>query len=117
MANENLNWTVQQLHPKRENRTAHMRSIDYEVVGKASQQSPAKNGFRSKGKALSINRSAGGMLLMMEGSPQVRQQFQVEEDSPSQARAARAEVRWIKSVPLPPKSNLHFVGIKFLPKS
>lgn len=95
-----------------------MRMIPYALVGE--QDEPGRDrqaGSMPAGRALSINISPGGMLLMMEQAPLRGQRLSITMP----ARAVRgvppskAEVCWTRPVPGASQVNVHFVGVKFLP--
>jgi c-di-GMP-binding flagellar brake protein YcgR len=71
-----------------------------------------------KGKALSLNISSGGMLILMEQVPAIEQVMKVYVPTPITATETPtlAEVRWVRRLPFG-KSNgngAYFVGLKFM---
>jgi hypothetical protein len=72
----------------------------------------------SGGKALSINISSGGMLVLMDHAPEVEQVLKVVVPTPttSAGTPTLAEVRWTRKLPFGSlKGNgAYFVGLKFL---
>jgi hypothetical protein len=72
----------------------------------------------SSGKALSLNISSGGMLVLMDHAPLVEQVLKVLVPTPTSSAGTPtlAEVRWTRKVPFGSSSNnaAYFVGLKFL---
>ena len=70
----------------------------------------------SAGHACSINRSMGGMLLLLPGTVVKRHVFEVQV--PSQTRETQitklGEVCWTLPIPVSACANLYLVGIRFL---
>jgi hypothetical protein len=70
------------------------------------------------GQALSLNISSGGMLLLMDQSPEVTQVLKVYVPTPIllAGTPTLAEVRWTKRLPLgkPGGVGMHFVGLRFM---
>jgi hypothetical protein len=82
--------------------------------------SPAEDAEASayNGKALSLNISSGGMLLVMDQAPSVEQVMKVYVPTPITAAETPtlAEVRWMRRLPFG-KTNgngAYFVGLKFV---
>jgi PilZ domain-containing protein len=75
-----------------------------------------------EGKALSINISHGGLLLLMEGQPSLGDVLTIHVPTPTtHARTPTlAEVRWTRKLPFHTEMDnamnhsLHFVGLRFL---
>ena len=111
-------WNISPSGQQHTDRVPMLRSIQYEtflVVGHEEPEPPAQRGAE-EGKALSLNISPGGMLLLMDKAPAVGQTIKVKVPTPvNQVQAPTlAEVRWTRPVPLAPAGNCHFVGLKFL---
>jgi hypothetical protein len=72
----------------------------------------------SQGKALSVNISRGGMLLLMDQAPNIEQVLKVYVPTPITLTdtPTLAEVRWTRRVPFNrmKENESHFVGLKFL---
>ena len=72
----------------------------------------------SDGRALSLNISSGGMLVLMDQEPVVEQVLKVYVPTPVSAAETPtlAEVRWTRPVPFgKPSSHCpYFVGLKFI---
>jgi len=70
------------------------------------------------GKALSLNISSGGMLVLMDQVPTIEQVMKVYVPTPiSMAETPTlAEVRWIRKLPFgkPNGNGAYFVGLKFM---
>ena len=69
-----------------------------------------------EGPGCSINRSVGGMLLLLPVEVDKRQVFEIQV--PSEARKERVtklgEVCWTRSIPVSARLNMYLVGIRFL---
>jgi hypothetical protein len=70
------------------------------------------------GKALSLNISSGGMLLVMDLVPAIEQVMKVYVPTPITAAETPtlAEVRWMKRLPFGKVNGngVYFVGLKFI---
>ncbi len=71
-----------------------------------------------EGKALSINISSGGVLLLMDHAPATDTVLKIHVPTPiTHTRTPTlAEVRWAREVPYTPQNShsLYFVGLKFI---
>jgi hypothetical protein len=107
-------WPILSNHQKHSERVALLRPIQYEMT--APVEDPSVQAFQ--GKALSINISSGGMLLLMEQAPGIEQVLKVYVPTPITLTETPtlAEVRWTRKVPFPKfkESESYFVGLKFL---
>lgn len=95
-------------------RAALLRPILYEMT--TSVEVPATP--THSGKALSLNISSGGMLVLMDQVPAIEQVMKVYVPTPiSMAETPTlAEVRWTRKLPFG-KANgngAYFVGLKFM---
>lgn len=95
-------------------RAALLRPIPYEVTAPVEGR-----GFSvGEGKALSLNISSGGMLVLMEQAPEVEQVLKVFVPTPVTVAETPtlAEVRWIRRVPFGKSSGMgpYLVGLKFM---
>ena len=111
-------WSTAPNQQQHRERVALMREISYEMttlVGEEDIVDPEQR-IEKSGKALSLNISSGGLLLLMEWSPGVERVFRVHVPTPlTQIKAPTlAEVRWVRKVPFPALNGLYFVGLKFL---
>lgn len=72
----------------------------------------------ASGKALSLNISSGGMLVLMDHAPEVEQVLKVLVPTPTSSAGTPtlAEVRWTRKLPFGASRNdgAYFVGLKFL---
>ena len=93
-------------------RVLFMRACPYELTEPVS----AIAVMLSSGHAYSINRSVGGMLLLLPGTVVKRHVFEVQV--PSQERETQittlGEVCWTRPIPVSARANMSLVGIRFL---
>lgn len=70
----------------------------------------------TEGSGYSINKSVGGMLLLLPGEVDKRQIFEIQ--MPSETRneqlAKLGEVCWTRSIPVDASIDMHLVGVRFL---
>jgi hypothetical protein len=70
------------------------------------------------GKALSLNISSGGMLVLMDQAPDIEQVLKVYVPTPISVAdtPTLAEVRWTRKLPFGRTngSGAYFVGLKFM---
>ncbi len=73
-------------------------------------------GDEAGGTALSLNVSAGGMLVIMNGSPSTQQVLKVRVPTPITGieTPTLTEVRWSRKLPFPAPHSLYLVGLKFI---
>jgi hypothetical protein len=107
-------WPMTNSKENHSERVALLRPIPYEMTTAVDRSSePA-----SAGKALSLNISNGGMLLLMNQAPQVEQVLKVSVPTPVTVAEipTLAEVRWTRKVPFgePNGNGAYFVGLKFM---
>jgi len=107
-------WPIVSNHQKHSERVALLRPILYEMTVPVADQ-PVQS---SQGKALSVNISSGGMLLLMDQVPSIEQVLKVYVPTPITLTdtPTLAEVRWTRKVPFSrtKESASYFVGVKFL---
>jgi len=118
VAQTELEWPMtdsQKSHSERAaERAALLRPILYEMT------TPAEGADASthNGKALSLNISSGGMLLVMDQAPAVEQVMKVHIPTPITAAETPtlAEVRWMRRLPFGNTNGngAYFVGLKFM---
>ena len=112
------NWVVGSSGRPQKERVALMREVAYETMSMVGDDRSFKGptGVGRSGKALSLNISAGGMLLLMEGAPPAERVLRVLVPTPvAEAETPTlAEVRWVRKVPFSTDEGLYFVGLKFL---
>ncbi len=91
-----------------------MRPIPYEMTTPVDGPSASTKG----GKALSLNISSGGMLVLMDQAPAIEQVLKVYVPTPITLAETPtlAEVRWTRKLPFgkPNGNGAYFVGLKFM---
>ena len=107
-------WPIQDRHESHRERVALLRPITYQIM---AQEGGCGNVVKEE-KALSLNISSGGMLILMDQAPKVEQVLKVYVPTPISIAETPtlAEVRWSRMLPFG-RSNgdpAHFVGIKFM---
>jgi hypothetical protein len=107
-------WPMRDCKENHSERAALLRPIPYEMT---SLMDVPSAGARA-GKALSLNVSSGGMLVLMDQAPDVEQVMKVYVPTPITIAETPtlAEVRWTIKLPFG-KSNgngAYFVGLKFM---
>ncbi len=112
MTSDQWDWPIVSNHQKHSERVALLRPISYELTAPLEHEPPRPR----RGKALSLNISSGGMLLLMDQAPTVEQVIKIKVPTPiaMTETPTLAEVRWIRSAPFSTTSQLSFVGLKFL---
>ncbi len=110
-----LDWPSRRQDPER---LVLMREIFYQMTSLIGS-GDAHNGDRAAGqlaKALSLNISSGGMLLLMDYTPELERGVRVHVPSPvlNAYIPTLAEVRWVRKIPLGQWDNLWLVGLRFL---
>ena len=107
-------WPILSNHQKHSERVALLRPILYEMTVSVGNQ-PV---LSSQGKALSVNISSGGMLLLMDQAPSIEQVLKVYVPTPITLTdtPTLAEVRWTRRMPFSrtKENDSYFVGVKFL---
>ncbi len=92
-----------------------LRPVRYEATAQLAQEgvTPAVPG--PGGTALSINVSSGGMCLLMEMEPAVREVLRVHVPMPVTLAETPtlAEVRWVRRPPFA-QEGVYVVGLKFI---
>jgi len=107
-------WPIEGDVQKHNERVALLRPIPYEMTAQVEGQGePVVNG-----KALSLNISSGGMLVLMDLAPRVQQVMKVHVPTPTNRAGTPtlAEVRWTRRLPFG-KTNgevTYFVGLQFM---
>lgn len=95
-------------------RAALLRAISYEMTRLPESSSASTQ----SGKALSLNISSGGMLVLMDQSPEVAQVLKIYVPTPilMAETPTLAEVRWTKKLSLgkPTGNGVYFVGLRFM---
>ena len=107
-------WPIASDFQKHNERIALLRQIPYEMTMPVEGQ---MDSMRS-GKALSLNISSGGMLVLMDQAPEVEQVLKVLVPTPTSLAGTPtlAEVRWTRRLPFgrPNGQGAYFVGLKFM---
>ena len=120
MRSTSWEWRVKPSKRQHNERLALLREISYDatnLIGDEEKEDAHQDAITAeRGKALSLNISSGGMLLLMERAPELDRVFRIQVPTPvTQAEIPTlAEVRWTRNVPLPVYNGLYFVGMKFL---
>ncbi len=117
MAPNRWEWPIAPSEPHYRERIALIREIPYQTASAVEREvvNQKKEGW-CRGKALSLNISSGGILLLMGRAPLLEELLSLEVPTPVHraTTAILAEVRWVRTVPFPRHQDLHFVGAKFL---
>jgi hypothetical protein len=107
-------WPITDSQKSHNERAALLRPILYEMTTSVEAQSTSTH----SGKALSLNISSGGMLVLMEQVPDVNQVLKVYVPTPLIVieTPTLAEVRWARRVPFCQGTNTgpYLVGLKFM---
>ncbi len=107
-------WPIMESHQKHSERVALLRPIPYEMTVPIGEPAPAVR----QGKALSVNISSGGMLVLMDHAPAVEQVLKVYVPTPITLAETPtlAEVRWTRRLPFGRTNGNgpYFVGLKFM---
>lgn len=107
-------WPMTDSQKSHNERAALLRPILYEMT--TPVEDPAAS--THSGKALSLNISSGGMLVLMDQVPAIEQVMKVYVPTPiSMAETPTlAEVRWTRKLPFgkPNGQGAYFVGLKFM---
>ncbi len=107
-------WSVSSLLSalRHRERFALMREVPYQTT----QSTETKGAEFREGKALSLNISSMGMLLLMDWPPGVDQVLRLHVPTAVDRTMIPtvAEVRWLRDVPFLHHNGLYFVGVKFL---
>ena len=114
MAQTEWEWPMTDSQKSHSEREALLRPILYEMTTPVEDSSASTH----NGKALSLNISSGGMLVLMDQPPAIEQVMKVFVPTPVTAAETPtlAEVRWMRRLPFG-KTNgngAYFVGLKFI---
>ena len=113
MGQNEWDWPISTDFQKHNERVALLRPIPYEMTTPVDVPSASAH----QGKALSVNISSGGMLILMEQAPAIEQVMKVYVPTPISVAETPtlAEVRWTRRLPFG-KTNggAYFVGLKFM---
>ena len=114
MAQTEWEWPMTDSQKSHSERAALLRPIQYDMT------TPVEDPYASthSGKALSLNISNGGMLVLMDQVPAIEQVMKVYVPTPITAAdtPTLAEVRWTRELPFGRDygAGLYFVGLKFM---
>ena len=115
MASTDWEWAIGDSHENHSERVALLRPIPYEIT---SSEQGNHSVVARDGKALSLNISSGGMLILMDQAPAIEQVLKVYVPTPIAIAETPtlAEVRWTRKLPLgkPNGKGIYFVGLKFM---
>ena len=115
MGQNEWEWPIMTNLQKHSERVALLRPIPFEMT--APIHDPIA--ITRQGKALSVNISSGGMLILMDQAPAIEQVMKVYVPTPTAAveTPTLAEVRWTRRIPFGRangNSGTYFVGLKFM---
>ncbi len=114
MAQTEWEWPMLDSQKSHSERAALLRPILYEMT--TPVEDPAA--LTHSGKALSLNISSGGMLVLMDQVPGIEQVMKVYVPTPITAAETPtlAEVRWTRKLPFGRNNDTgpYFVGLKFM---
>ena len=106
-------WPMTDSQKSHSERAALLRPILYEMTTPVAAHAASPH----SGKALSLNISSGGMLVLMDQVPAIEQVMKVYVPTPISVAETPtlAEVRWTRRLPFG-KTNggAYFVGLKFM---
>jgi len=107
-------WPITTDFQKHNERVALLRPIPYEMTIPVDDPSATVH----RGKALSVNISSGGMLILMDQVPAIEQVMKVYVPTPISVAETPtlAEVRWTRKLPFGRNNSAgpYFVGLKFM---
>lgn len=114
MAQGEWEWSTIDCQKSHSERVALLRPILYEKTSPVERSSETQ----SEGRALSLNISSGGMLVLMDQPPDIEQVLKVYVPTPVSVAETPtlAEVRWTRKLPfVNGNGNIpYFVGLKFI---
>lgn len=115
MASTEWDWKIEDSNQNHSERVALMRPILYEMT---SLGHGSRNASAREGKALSLNISSGGVLVLMDRAPGIEQVLKIYVPTPIAfaETPTLAEVRWTRKLPFGSSAGngIYFVGLKFL---
>lgn len=107
-------WPMADSQISHSERAALLRPILYEMTTPAEIPATPTH----SGKALSVNISRGGMLVLMDQAPAIEQVMKVYVPTPISVAETPtlAEVRWTRKLPFGQNNGAgpYFVGLKFM---
>ena len=113
MGQNEWDWPISTDFQKHNERVALLRPIPYEMTTPVDDPPVSAH----QGKALSVNISSGGMLILMEQAPAIEQVMKVYVPTPISVAdtPTLAEVRWTRRLPFGKiNGGAYFVGLKFM---
>ena len=114
MAQIEWEWPMTDSQKSHNERAALLRPILYEITTPIEDPTASTH----SGKALSLNISSGGMLVLMDHVPAIEQVMKVYVPTPITCAETPtlAEVRWTRRLPFsrPNGEGAYFVGLKFM---
>ncbi len=120
-AGANWAWPISVKGSTRLDRMPLMRQVPYTLSLDLGQLGPGQEKeedgtVEAGGTALTINVSAGGMLVIMNGAPSTQHVLKVRVPTPITGieTPTLAEVRWSRKLPFPAPHHLYLVGLKFI---
>lgn len=115
MTMDEWEWPVVPNQQKHSERVTMLRPIQYEMTNPIDPELFDEQFTSRRGKALAINVSSGGMLLLMEHAPNLMEVLKVHVPMTIHLTQipTLAEVAWTRPVPMG-LNQLHFVGLKFV---
>lgn len=121
-AGANWAWPISVKAGTRLDRMPLMRQVPYTLSldlgqhGSAQEEDEEDGTAEAGGTALSMNVSAGGMLVIMNGAPTTHHVLKVKVPTPITGigTPTLAEVRWSRKLPFPAPHHLYLVGLKFI---
>lgn len=107
-------WPIRDSYENHSDRAVLLRPILYEMTAPEAGNGNLVIG----GKALSLNISSGGMLVLMDQAPDIKQVLKIHVPTPITIAETPtlAEVRWTRKLPMGDSSSrvTYFVGLKFM---
>lgn len=107
-------WPMTDCQENHSERAALLRPIQYELTVPVEDPAAANQ----SGRALSLNISRGGMLVLMDRPPAIDQVLKIYVPTPITAAETPtlAEVRWTRKLPFGQSQSAapYFVGLKFM---
>ena len=107
-------WLIRDSYESHRERAALLRPILYEMTAPEAGNDNLIKG----GKALSLNISSGGMLVLMDQAPDIEQVLKIHVPTPITIAETPtlAEVRWTRKLPIGDSGShvTYFVGLKFM---
>ena len=114
MAQTEWEWPMIDSQKSHNERAALLRPILYEMTTPVEASAASSH----SGKALSVNISGGGMLVLMDQAPAIEQVMKVYVPTPISVAETPtlAEVRWTRKLPFGRNGGAgpYFVGLKFM---